>query len=64
MHINELLVEPDTVKDDSISLRYFTDDNVSPEMAELLACLKRAESWGEVRAILSMYVDLGDGSVE
>ena len=63
MHINELLVEPDTVEDDGISLRYFDDQNLSDEMAELLGHLKRAESWGQVRAILSLYVDIEDGSV-
>jgi len=63
MHINELLVEPDTVKDDGIELRYFDDNNISDEMAELLGHLKSAESWGQVRAILSLYVDIEDGSV-
>lgn len=63
MNLKEVLVEPDTVEHDGITLRYFTADNISQEMAELLGHLKTAESWGEVRAILSLYVDLGDGEV-
>lgn len=60
MNLKEVLVEPE---DDGITLRYFTADNISPEMAELLGHLKRAESWGEVRAVLSLYVDIEDGEV-
>ena len=48
-------------ENDGIGLVQFTDENMSPEMAELLTLLKRAESWNEVRAVLSLYVDLDDG---
>ena len=49
------------VEKDGIGLVQFTDENISPEMAELLSLLSRAESWNEVRAVLSLYVDLDDG---
>jgi hypothetical protein len=39
MNLSEVLVVPDKVENDSISLRYFTDDNISPEMAELIDAL-------------------------
>lgn len=65
MNLKEILIDPETVvddgQDDSITLRDFTDDNISPEMAELLGHLKHAESWGQVRAILSSYCDIEDG---
>ena len=48
-------------ENDGSGLVQFTDENMSPEMAELLTLLKRAESWNEVRAVLSLYVDLDDG---
>ena len=62
MHINELLVDP--VEDDGISLRDFTEENLSDDMAELLGHLKAAESWGQVRVVLSLYCCVEDGSVE
>ena len=47
--------------DSDLVLTQFTPDNISREMAELLTLLKRTESWNEVRAVLSLYVDVEDG---
>ena len=35
MNLEEVLVEPDTGEDDGITLRSFSDDNISDAMAEL-----------------------------
>ena len=51
-------------RDDSgLVMTQFTPNDISPEMLELLGHLKRAESWGQVRAVLSLYCCVEDGEV-
>ena len=58
MHINELLVEPDTVEDDGIELTSFSVDDELPQwMTELCSDLVGLENAVQVRMVLSLYFD-------
>ena len=57
MHINELLVEPDTVEDDGIELTSFSVDDFTPqrmnEICDEMVWLNAVQN----RMLLSLYFD-------
>ena len=65
MNLQEIIIksdrEPESLhgpddEDDGITLRDFTDENLSDDMAELLGHLKAAESWGSGSSYIEFMV--------
>ena len=67
MQLHEIEIGPEAHQSssDSITLTQFSDDDeISPEMAELLGLLRACKSLAEFRMILNLYIpELNDGTV-